>query len=144
VLEAMVANGDGYKGNTPAELAKNAGIDVETFTQEFKNYEEATKTGLDGDFGKDSKYLLPMGKGPYYAIVAVVNNLGSVGGLTVNKKFQVLNQQRVPIKGLYAVGLEAEGTLFSDAYTGMGDGLGYAFTSGRLGGTYAAKAVLKK
>jgi fumarate reductase flavoprotein subunit len=144
VLEAMVANGDGYKGNTPAELAKNAGIDVETFTQEFKNYEEAAKTGVDGDFGKDSKYLLPMGKGPYYAIVAVVNNLGSVGGLTVNKKFQVLNQQRVPIKGLYAVGLEAEGTLFSDAYTGMGDGLGYAFTSGRLGGTYAAQAVLKK
>lgn len=144
VLDTMVANGDGYKGNTPAELAKNAGIDVATFTQEFRNYEEATSTGKDTEFGKDSRYLIPMGEGPYYAIVAVINNLGSVGGLTVNKSFQVLDQKRIPIKGLYAVGLDAEGTLFSDAYTGMGDGVGYAFTSGRLGGDYAAKAVLKK
>ena len=144
VLDTMVSDGQGYKGSTPAELAKNAGLDVATFTQEFANYEAAAKAGVDDEFGKAPSYLVPMGQGPYYAIVAKVNNLGSVGGLSVNKSFQVLNSKRAAIKGLYAVGLDSEGVLFGDAYTGMGDGLGYAFTSGRLAGAYAADGALGK
>lgn len=144
VLDAMVKNGDGYKGNTIEELAKNAGFDAATFTQSFNNYEEATKTGVDKDFGKAVQYLVPIGSGPYYAIIDQVNNLGSVGGLVVNKNFQVLNDKRLPIKGLYAVGLDSEGVLFSDTYIGNGDGIGYAFTSGRLGGVDAAKEALGK
>jgi len=48
------------------------------------------------------------------------------------------------VNGLYAVGLESEGVLFNDTYVGNGVGLGYAFTSGRLGGEYAASNALKK
>ncbi|MCR4435762.1 MAG: FAD-binding protein [Clostridiales bacterium] len=144
VLDSMVTNGDGYKGNTLAELAKNAGMDEATFTQTFNNYEQACKTGKDTDFGKASKYLVPYGSGPYYAIYAQINNLASVGGLNVNKNFQVLNSKKLPIKGLYAVGIDTEGVLFSDTYVGNGDGIGYAFTSGRLGGAYAADDALGK
>ncbi len=144
VFDAMVEKGHGFKGNTIEELAENAGMDVAVFTETFNQYEEAVKTGVDSEFGKASEYLIPMGEGPYYAIIAEVNNLGSVGGLLVNTKFQVLNQQRVPIKGLYAVGLESEGVLFNDTYVGNGVGIGYAFTSGRLGGAYAASEALKK
>jgi hypothetical protein len=61
------------------------------------------------------KYLLPNGDGPYYAITAEINNLGSVGGV-----------------------------LFNDTYVGDGVGIGYSFTSGRLGGEYAASNVLGK
>lgn len=144
VFETMVANGHGFKGNTIEELAQNAGMDVEVIVDTFKNYEEACQTGKDKEFGKTADYLLPMGEGPYYAIIAEVNNLGSVGGLLVNTKFQVLNDERVPIKGLYAVGLESEGVLFNDTYVGNGVGLGYAFTSGRLGGESAAINALRK
>lgn len=144
VFESMVKNGDGFKGNTIEELAKNAGLDAEVFAETFKNYEEACKTGKDTEFGKAAQYLLPYGEGPYYAIIAEINNLGSVGGLLVNTKFQVLNDKRVPIKGLYAVGLESEGVLFNDTYVGNGVGIGYAFTSGRLGGEYAADNALGK
>ena len=142
VLESMVANGDGYKGETLEELAANAGMDLATLTETFNNYEKACKTGKDEDFGKDASLLIPYGEGPYYAVIAEINSLGSVGGLTVNKKFQVLNEQKVPIKGLYAVGLISQGVLFSDAYVGDGDGIGYAFTSGRLGGEAAAAEAL--
>ncbi|MNZ66247.1 Fumarate reductase flavoprotein subunit precursor [compost metagenome] len=141
----MVKNGHGYKGNSLEELAKNAGMDVEVFTETMNKYNEATKTGLDTEFGKAKDYLLPMGdEGPYYAIIAEINNLGSVGGLIVNPKFQVLNDSRVPIKGLYAVGLESEGVLYNDTYVGNGVGLGYSFTSGRLGGESAAGYALKQ
>lgn len=143
VFESMVKNGDGYKGETVEELAQNAGMDVEVFRAAFNNYAEATKTGTDTEFGKTKEYLLPMGtEGPYYAVIAEVNNLGSVGGLLVNTKFQVLNDKRVPVKGLYAVGLESEGVLFNDTYVGNGVGLGYSFTSGRLGGESAAAEAL--
>ncbi|WP_449602668.1 hypothetical protein [Paenibacillus sp. Marseille-Q9583] len=47
------------------------------------------------------------------------------------------------MKGLFAVGLESEGVLFNDTYVGNGVGIGYSFTSGRLGGESAAKSALK-
>lgn len=145
VFESMVANGDGFKGETIAELAKNAGMDIELFEEAYAQYTEATQTGVDTAFGKATPFLVPMGEtGPYYAVKAEINNLGSVGGLLVNSKFQVLNDNRIPIKGLYAVGLESEGVLFNDTYVGNGVGLGYAFTSGRLGGESAAEYIHQK
>ncbi len=145
VFDSMVENGHGFKGDTLEELAQNAGMDVELFVETFKNYEEATKTGVDVEFGKSADYLIPMGeKGPYYAIVAEVNNLGSIGGVLINRSFQILNQDRIPMKGLYAVGVEAAGVLYNDTYIGNGVGIGYAFTSGRLGGEYAANYELEK
>lgn len=144
VFESMVANGDGFKGDTIEELAKNAKMDEDTFKESFEQYQQAIKTGVDTSFGKDKAYLTPMGqKGPYYAIIAEINNLGSVGGLLVNTKFQVLNDKRVPVQGLYAVGLESEGVLYNDTYVGNGIGIGYAFTSGRLGGESAAQSLIK-
>ncbi len=142
VFDKMVENGDGFKGDTIEALAKNAGMDVKLFTDTFTLYEEATQTGLDTEFGKSEDYLLSYDEGPYYAITAEVNNLGSVGGLVINKNFQVLDDNRIPIKGLYAVGLESEGVMFNDTYVGNGVGVGYAFTSGRLGGEHAATDAL--
>lgn len=145
VFDAMVENGDGFKGNTIEELAKNAGMDVDVFVENYNSYKEATKTGVDTEFGKAADYLEPMGEeGPYYAIIAEINNLGSVGGLLVNTKFQVLNDKRTPVKGLYAVGLESEGVLYNDTYVGNGVGIGYSFTSGRLGGESAASSALEQ
>ncbi|MDO3408154.1 FAD-dependent oxidoreductase [Saccharibacillus sp. CPCC 101409] len=145
VFDDMVANGDGYKGATIAELAKNAGMDESVFTQAFNDYRAAIQSGVDTEFGKNKAYLTPMGdSGPYYAVIAEINNLGSVGGLVVNTRFQVLNDDRVPVSGLYAVGLESEGVLFNDTYVGNGVGVGYSFTSGRLGGSDAAEAALGK
>ncbi|MBM7542322.1 FAD-dependent oxidoreductase [Amphibacillus cookii] len=142
VFDKMVENGDGFKGDTIEALAENAGMDVELFTDTFTLYEEATETGVDTEFGKSEDYLLSYDEGPYYAITAEVNNLGSVGGLVINKNFQVLDDSRIPIKGLYAVGLESEGVMFNDTYVGNGVGVGYAFTSGRLGGEHAATDAL--
>lgn len=145
VFDTMVANGHGFKGNTVEELAKNAGMDVDLFLETFKSYEEATKAGKDLEFGKSAEYLIPMGEeGPFYAIIAEINNLGSIGGITINRNFQVINESRVPIKGLYAVGVEAAGVLYNDTYVGNGIGIGYSFTSGRLGGGYAATSALGK
>lgn len=144
VFEAMVENGDGFKGETIEELAENAGMDVDLFVETFENYQQAIESGVDEEFGKTEEFLAPMGEGPYYAVTAEINNLGSIGGLLINREFQVLNNERVPMNGLYAVGVEAAGVLYNDTYIGNGVGIGYAFTSGRLGGEYAAESALEE
>lgn len=144
VFDQMVENGNGFKGDTIEELAEVAGMDVRYFTESFESYQKAIKDGEDLDFGKAAQYLVPMEEGPYYAVRAEINNLGSVGGLVVNNKFQVLDENNLPLKGLYAVGLEAEGVLFSDTYVGNGIGVGFSFTSGRLGGMEAAKELVQE
>lgn len=145
VLDKMVENGDGFKGSTIEELAQNAGMDVEIFTETMTNYEEFCKTGVDTQYNKDSQFLVPMGsEGPYYAITAEINNLNSIGGLYLNTDYQVLNDENLPIKGLYAVGVESMGMLYNDTYVGNGVGLGNALTSGRLAGAVAGQEAVKE
>ncbi len=45
----------------------------------------------------------------------------------------------MPIKGLFSVGADASTTLYDHHYMGNGDGIGWAYTSGVLGGEAAAK-----
>jgi len=145
VFDAMVSQGWGYKGNTLEELAQNAGMDPALFVENYKRYEEQCLNQKDADFGKASRYLFDQGEeGPFYAIIAEINNLGSVGGLNINNSFQVLNADKNVIPGLFAVGLESEGVIYNDTYVGNGAGIAWAFTSGRLGGNDVADWLEKK
>jgi fumarate reductase flavoprotein subunit len=145
VFDAMVAGGWGYRGATLEELAQNAHMDTKTFVATYKNYNAMCAAGTDKEFGKPAKYMFSEGdEGPFYIIIAEINNLGSVGGLVINTKFQALNEKKLPVPGLYSVGVESLGVLFNDTYVGFGAGIAWTFTSGRLGGAEAAKAVLAK
>lgn len=140
VFEQMVSDGTGFKGATFAELAEAAGMDVEIFEKQAKDYEGYCAAAADEQFGKPAMYLNAMGSGPYYAIIAEENNLCSWGGLLTNSDYQVLDEKRLPVPGLYAVGNEAGSNLFNDTYVGFGYGVGNAITSGYVcGGKLAEK-----
>ena len=57
------------------------------------------------------------------------------GGLKVSTRLEVLDADGTPIPGLYAAGSNGQGGLLLE---GHGHHLGWAFTSGRLAGRYAA------
>lgn len=135
VFDAMVEAGAGFKGDTPAELAEAAGMDVDIFTAQFEAYEGYCAAGVDEQLGKAAANLIGYGEGPYYIIVAEENNLGSWGGLLTNTNYEALGWDRLPVKGLYAVGNEAGSCLFNDTYVGAGIALGNAVTSGYVCGT---------
>ena len=140
VFDKMVEKGGGFKADTSEELANQAGMDVDVFTKQMKSYEEFCINGSDTQFGKPSQYLKALGSGPYYLITAEENNLGSWGGLLTNTDFEVLDEKRVPIKGLYAVGNEAGSNLYNDTYVGSGYAMANTITSGYLcGAKLAAK-----
>ncbi|MCC6533345.1 MAG: FAD-dependent oxidoreductase [Burkholderiales bacterium] len=77
-----------------------------------------------------------LGAGPYYALGPVKLYINFTdGGVAVNERLQVLGRDSGPIPGLYAAGSAGQGGLL---LKGHGHHLGWAFTSGRLAGRYAA------
>ncbi len=82
-----------------------------------------------------SNYAVPLDTPPYHAYPMISSNTFTFGGLKVNTRAQVLNQDGVPIKGLYAAG-EVVG-LYYKTYTGATSVLkGAVF--GRIAGVDAA------
>ena len=111
----------------------------------WATYNACCEAGEDTEFGKDPKYLKAVTGAPYYGIVGSSWCYSTCGGLDINEKLQVLRaEDQSPIEGLYAVGTDSMGVLFSEtkAYVTYGGGaMGWAFTSGRLVGAIIAEAI---
>ena len=84
--------------------------------------------------------LQPVKKGPFYALRITPTMLGTLGGLKVNSKLEVLDPDDKNILGLYAVGHIASG-MYGDTYCIVYSGttLGFAINSGRIAGENAAE-----
>ena len=94
------------KADTLEELAVLMGADPKAFMDEVTKYNSFCEKGVDEDFGKDPKYLIPipLNKGPYYAVYGQRFSEAAMGGVTVNAKCQVLRNDGSIIPGLYAGG----------------------------------------
>ena len=145
ILQAAIDAGYGYKADTIAELAEKMGFDPEVLEATVEEYNSYCATGVDEAFGKDAQYLAAVEGGPYYGIVGSSYCYSTCGGLDINTDFQVLLADgETPMGGLYAVGTDSMGVLFSEAkayVTYGGAAQGWAYTSGRLAGQVVAEAV---
>jgi len=138
-----------FRGETLAELAESAGIDVVGFEEQVSEFNENAAKGIDpvfhrgenaydrhmGDALKEGpeRCLRPLGPGPYYAVRVELGVFGTKGGPMVTPDAQVVDHDHQPIAGLYAVGNTAA-HIFGDAYPGGGSTLGPALTFGYLAG----------
>lgn len=142
VLEDMVGGGWGHKGDTIEELAEAAGMDPAILTATFEAYQGYCESGADLMFGKRAEYLVGYESGPYYLIGITYNQLGTSTGLVINSHMQVIDTEDYPIPGLYSTGSEAYSVLWDHNYCGSGEGIGWAITSGYMGGGEAAAYAL--
>jgi fumarate reductase flavoprotein subunit len=94
------------KADTLAELAVKMKVDPSKFVQTIERYNKFCDEGRDSDFGKDSKYLLPIRKPPYYAFYGhrFTQCTKGLNGIAVNGSFEVLNKKGEVIPGLFAGG----------------------------------------
>lgn len=99
-------------------------------------------SNMDTQFGKPQKYLKRIGKGKLYAARFYVGAYGTLGGLRINEKCQVLNKEQQPIPGLYAAGTDAN-TIYGDSYNFYlpGNSMGFAVNSGRIAGEAIAEEL---
>ena len=130
--ESLVVGAPDWKS-----LAKKMGVPENALHDTMTAYNRACETGDDKAFQKPKTYLKPFLKAPFYAVRVVPQTGGTMGGVKVNDKFQVLRADGSVIKGLYAGGEVVNRPYYNRVYT-SGTGLGVAYTSGRIAGTYAA------
>ncbi len=146
VLEAGIQAGIVYKADTLEELAAKTGMDPANLKKTVETYNGYCEAGKDPDFGKDAKYLDKIGAGPYYAIAGAPYCYTTCGGLDINESFQVLKEDGSVMDGLYAIGTDSMGVLFTEKkeyVTFGGAANGWGLTSGYLCGQEIAKKLGK-
>ena len=98
--------------DTIEELADKLGIDRKTLVATVKRYNELCAKGYDDDYYKPAKYMLPVEKGPFYALNYFLAMDGANGGLAINENMQVMGHDG-PVEGLFAAG-DTTGSRFTN------------------------------
>jgi fumarate reductase flavoprotein subunit len=121
------------------ELAKKMGVDPAVLQATVAEYNGYCKKGRDDLFAKAPKYLRPIIGPRFYAVRARTIFLGTLGGIRINHRTEVLDKKGRTIPGLYAVGFDAGG-MYGDSYCirdASGLSAGFAINSGRIAGRNA-------
>jgi fumarate reductase flavoprotein subunit len=124
---------DTHRCDTLDELAAELGIPADALKASVERYNEMCEAGLDEDFGKQRKYLVPIKTAPFWGIRQWVRITSTGCGVLVDGNYQVVDGEQKPIPGLYAVGWGAGdlcGAIDWPLYQG-GMSIGSCMTSGR-------------
>jgi succinate dehydrogenase/fumarate reductase flavoprotein subunit len=153
-LGPHLASGYLKRARTIAELAAACGIDGR-LASTVSAYNDHAKRGSDPAFGKGTTAynrfygdpdispnpcLAPIATPPFYAVQVHVGDLGTYAGIVTNGNAQVLDANKRPIAGLYAVGNDAL-SIMGGNYPGPGITLGPAMTFGWLAANHLASAA---
>lgn len=109
-IENGIAKGRFFKADTIEELAQKLNIPQAALTETVKRYNQNLKDGKDPDFNKPiTKVMIPLEKGPFYAVAQWPAVHHTMGGLRINPKAQVIDIWGKVIPRLYAAGEVAGG-----------------------------------
>lgn len=128
--------------DTLDELASKTGINPKGLKKTIVEYNSACAAGRDELFYKNPKSLNPVKQPKFYAGRFLPHALGTLGGIRINYKTEVLNKDLEIIPGLYAAGLDAN-SIYGDSYMWMmsGNTFGFAINSGRMAGENAVEYI---
>jgi fumarate reductase flavoprotein subunit len=128
-----------FRANSIQELAEKIRVNPVILQATVDEYNRFCTRGHDELFAKAPKYLRPI-KGPqFFAVRARTVFLGTLGGIKINQKTEVIDKKDRVIPGLYAVGFDAGG-MYGDSYCikdASGLSAGFAINSGRIAGRNA-------
>ncbi len=148
VIEKGIEMGYMYKADSLDALVSAIGnekMSADNLKASVAAYNAAANGGEDA-LGKSADNFARLGAvneaSEYYvAITGAPYIYSTCGGLEVNVDMQVINEAGEVIEGLYAVGTDSMGVMFTNTkgYTNYGGvAQGYAFWSGRIAGAHAA------
>ncbi|HEX7475344.1 MAG TPA: FAD-dependent oxidoreductase [Dehalococcoidales bacterium] len=144
-LQKEVAKNRVKISNSWDEIATWIGASIPALKESIEEYNAGCERGYDNLFAKERRYLESVLTPPFYAIRCLPHFLDTLGGIKINERMEVLNQDSAPIAGLYAAGVITSGweseTYCSDL---SGSAFGYAINSGRIAGENAAHRILGK
>jgi len=126
-----------HEADTLSDLAAQLGIAVTALQRTVDSYNNNESVGGAAS-ARGARPTLEAG--PWVALGPVRHYITfSDSGVAVDERHQVLGTEDEPIEGLYAVGFIGMGGMLLE---GLGHHLGWAFTSGRRAGRFAASRVV--
>lgn len=138
-IEELISKGIILSANTLDELIAQMKVPADTCKATIARYNELAKMKKDLDFGKRPECLTTIEKAPFYATRLATTLLVTLGGLQVNEKLQVLDNDNKVIPGLYAAGNTSGNFFYYDYPINVcGVSHGRALTFGRLAGMSVA------
>lgn len=143
IIDEGVKNGKVHAADDIATLAEKLGLPPEQLCGEIDRYNAMAEAGVDSDFGKAGKFLMPISTPPFYAVdvrPVTVNHTGY--GLRIDQYARVIGKNGRVIEGLYAAG-ECTGGIAGVTYMGSGSSLASACGFGRIAGEDAGRRARK-
>ena len=124
------------------ELAEKTGINPAGLKRTVEEYNASCERGYDELFNKPHRYLRPLKTPKFYAARHYPSAYGSVGGIKINHRAEVLDKDWNVIPGLYAAGNDAC-SIYGDSYVFIlpGNTMGFAVNTGRIAGENAAQYI---
>lgn len=148
-IQASIDKDEAWVCGSLEELAEKAGMDYETLKANVDEYNASCDKGHDDLFAKSPDYMKPVRTPPFYAIKGHPTHVGSLGGVKINHKTEVIKEDSTTgldvIPGLYAAGNVAGG-MYGDTYDAshtLGLTLAFAVNSGRIAGENVLRYVGK-
>ncbi len=139
--ERRSMKGSVFAANTLEDLATYLGYTGDAATSllaSIKAYNTLCEAGVDSDYGKDAKYMVPIDTPPYYGGTGTFSHsstpmMVTMSGLVTDAHQNVLDTSWEPIKGLYAAG-NCLGGRYGFGYSTpfAGNSVGMAITHGWL------------
>ena len=138
-LKKLEARGLVKSADTAEELAALFGLDGTALAQTIETWNADCENGADSQFER-LPFTLKKIEGTLYGYAFGVGAHYMMGGVLINEKTQVLNQDEQVIPGLYAAGEVTGG--FHGTKRVDGSGTGDAFVFGYVAGNALASEVL--
>lgn len=140
-IQIAIDNGteEVFAAGSIEELAGKMKVDRAVLRATVDEYNSCCREGYDRLFAKERRFLRPLLGPNYYAVKARTVFLGTMGGIKVNERLQVLDKNDGVIPGLYAGGFDAGG-MYGDSYpirASSGLASAFALNSGRIAGQSA-------
>ena len=133
-----------YYAESITDLASQLGCEAATLTKSIQDYNAMVSAGADTDFGKKAPFLQTVPEnGPFYAFELKCSAFCTMGGIRVNEKNEVLDNDFNGIPGLYGASVDCSGLQGTTYSTAVGGGAqGYSVYSGR-NAVYSAEEYIK-
>ncbi len=124
------------------DLAAKTGIDPDGLGLTIEAYNRSCKKGYDALFNKEHRYLRPIKSPLFYAARFFPSAYGSLGGIKINHKTEVITKDWTAIPGLYAAGTDAC-SIYGDSYVFVlpGNTMGFALNTGRMAAENALEYI---
>ena len=104
-INAQLEKGSVHKkADTLDELAELIHVPADSLKKTVEHYNDLCDAGIDTDYYKPARYMLPLRKPPYYAVYGSVYSDGGFGGVMINAQMEAQNKSGNSIPGLYASG----------------------------------------